>query len=113
MEHKRNESKLGHILNSPPQLYRISDLTAAEFDEVIATFGSPSFHDLAPDVFFTALAAIDEEQPRETLELTATIIDGQLNFLEPAPLHAHGNEIQLGDKRLVIKLVPEIVSAAA
>ena len=89
------------------------DLTAAEFDELIATFGSPGFHDLAPDAFFTALAAIDEEQPRETLELTATIIDGQLNFLEPAPLHAHGNEIQLGDKRLVIKLVPDIVSAAA
>ncbi|MGH9845355.1 MAG: hypothetical protein ACREEM_42115 [Blastocatellia bacterium] len=39
------------------------DLTAAEFDAVIAAIGSPDFHDLAPDVFFTALAAIDEEQP--------------------------------------------------
>lgn len=47
---------------------KFGDLTAAEFDEVIATLGSPSFHDLAPDVFFTALAAIDEEQPREALE---------------------------------------------
>jgi hypothetical protein len=89
------------------------DLTAEEFDEVIAAFGSPGFHDLAPDVFFTALSAVNEEQPRETLELTATIIDGQLNFLEPAPLHAHGNEIRLGDKRVVIKLVPEEVRAPA
>jgi hypothetical protein len=95
------------------QKENFGDLTGEEFDEVIAAFGSPGFHDLAPDVFFTALAAIDEEQPSETLELTATIIDGQLNFLEPAPLYARGNEIQLGDKRLVIKLVPQEVNAAA
>jgi hypothetical protein len=95
------------------QKENFGDLTGEEFDEVIAAFGSPGFHDLAPDVFFTALAAIDKEPARETLELTATIIDGQLNFLEPAPLYARGNEIQLGDKRLVIKLVPQEVNAAA
>jgi hypothetical protein len=44
-----------------------------EFDEVIATLGSPSFHDLALDVFFAALAAIDEEQPREAPGVPALI----------------------------------------
>jgi hypothetical protein len=39
--------------------------------------------------------------------------EGQLTFLEPAPLPAHGNEIRVGDRRVVIKLVPEDVSRAA
>jgi len=38
---------------------------------------------------------------------------GQLAFLEPAPLPAHGNEIRFGDKRVVIKLVPEEASNVA
>lgn len=38
--------------------------------------------------------------------------DGQLTFLEPAPLHVHGNEIRFGDKRVIIKLVLEEVSSA-
>lgn len=63
-------------------------------------------------IFFTALAAIDEE-PAETLELTAAVKDGQLVFLEPAPLRAHGNEILIGDKRVVITLLPEDAREAA
>ena len=86
-------------------------LTAEEFQQALTNAASPDFHDLSADDFFTALAAIDEETdaetPGETLELTATVKDGQLSFLEPAPLPAHGNEIRFGDKRIVIKLVPE------
>ena len=87
------------------------DLTAEEFQQALTNAASPDFHDLSAEEFFTALAAldteIDEETPRETLELRATVKDGQLSFLEPAPLQAHGNEIHLGDKRIVIQLVPE------
>lgn len=95
------------------QSKNFSDLTAEEFQQVITNAASPDFHDLAVEDFFTALAAIEEEEPQETLELTATVKNGQLTFLEPAPLHAHGNEIRLGDKRVVIKLVPEEASSAA
>jgi hypothetical protein len=91
---------------------KFSDLTAEEFEQVIASAASPDFHDLAIGDFFTALAAIEEE-PYETLELTATVKDGRLAFLEPSPLRVHNNEIRIGDKRVIIKLVPEEVSAAA
>ncbi len=90
-----------------------SDLTPEEFEQVITNALSPDFHDLAPEDFFTALAAIDEEEPRETLELTAAVRNGQIAFLEPAPLHARGNEIRLGDKRVIIKLVLEEAGSAA
>jgi hypothetical protein len=46
-------------------------------------------------------------EARETIELRAAVKDGQLTFVEPAPLFAHGNEILFDDKRVVIKLVPE------
>lgn len=90
-----------------------SDLTPGEFEQVMTDVMSPDFHDLAAADFFTALAAIEEEEPVETLELMAAVKNGQLAFLEPAPLHAHGNEIRLGARRVIINLVPEEVSNAA
>lgn len=91
----------------------LGSLTAQEFEQVMNEVATPDFHDLTTEDFFAALAAIDAETPRETLELTASVTNGQLTFLEPAPLHAHGNEIRLGDKRVVIKLVPEGIGQAA
>ncbi len=91
----------------------LGNLTAQEFEQVMNQVATPDFHDLATEDFFTALAAIDAETPHETLELTASVSNGQLIFLEPAPLHAHGNEIRLGDKRVVIKIVPEETAEAA
>lgn len=86
-------------------------LTTEEFQQLTTEAASPDFHDLTVEDFFTALAAIEEEEPHETLELTATVKNGQLAFLEPAPLHAYGNEIRFGDKRVVINLVPEEASS--
>ena len=91
----------------------LGNLTAQEFEQVMNEVATPDFHDLTTDDFFAALAAIDAEMPQETLELTASVSNGQLIFLEPAPLHAHGNEIRLGDKRVVIKLVSEGYGQAA
>jgi len=84
-----------------------ADLTKEEFEELLKNMMEEHFHDLSPSEFFTALAAIDEEQPTEVIELTVSLKDGQLIFKEPAPLFVKGNEILLGDKRLVIKLAQE------
>ncbi|MGH9755495.1 MAG: hypothetical protein ACREA2_22170 [Blastocatellia bacterium] len=86
-----------------------NELTPEEFDQLLACAASPELHNLAVEDFFTALAAIDAEAPRETVELTAMVKNGKLIFLEPAPLHAHDNEIQLGSQRVIITLVPETV----
>lgn len=91
----------------------LGELSTQEFEQMMDKVAAPDFHDLSTEDFFAALAAIDAEIPQETLELKANVTNGQLIFLEPAPLHAHGNEIHLGDKRVVIKLVPEETSKAA
>ena len=92
---------------------KLDELSTQEFEQMMDQVATPDFHDLSTEDFFAALAAIDAETPRETLELKASVTNGQLIFLEPAPLRAHGNEIHLGDKRVVIKLVPEETSKAA
>ncbi|MDQ3814587.1 MAG: hypothetical protein M3347_11625 [Armatimonadota bacterium] len=89
----------------------LAEMSGEEFETLLDTMQTEEFGDLTTDTFLAGLAALgeetDSEAPRETLELRATVKDGQLRFLEPAPLHAHGNEIRLGDKRVVIQLVPE------
>ena len=81
-----------------------ADLTKEEFEELLDSMMEEHFHDLSPEEFFTALSAIDEEEPQEVIELTVALKDGQLIFKEPAPLYVNGNEIRFGNKRYVLKL---------
>ncbi len=81
-----------------------ADLTKEEFENLLNSMMGEHFHALSPDEFFTALAAIDEEQPREVIELDVAIQDGQLIFKEPSPLFVKGNGIRFGDKLYVLKL---------
>ncbi len=85
-------------------------LTNEEFDQLLERAAAPELHDMTPETFFTALAAIDEEAP--PLELSATVKDGKLSFLEPAPLFVHANELRLGTQRVIINLVPESAAHA-
>jgi hypothetical protein len=92
----------------------LADMSREEFESLLDRMHSEEFGDLTTDEFFTALSALAEaETPRETIELRATVKEGQLSFLEPAPLPAHGNQIRIGDKRVVIKLVSEEASSGA
>lgn len=91
---------------------KIEELSEQEFRGMLDDMASEEFDRLTVAQFFDVLAAMEEDEPRETIELRATVKEGQLTFLEPAPLPAHGNEIRVGDKRVVIKLVPEEVSSA-
>ena len=91
----------------------LADMSREEFESLLDRMQTEEFGDLTTDEFFTALSALaDAETPRETIELRATVKEGQLTFLEPVPLPAHGNEIRVGDRCVVIKLVPEEASRA-
>jgi len=82
-------------------------MSSEEFEALLDKMQTEEFGELTTDEFFTALSALaDAETPCGTIELLATVKVGHLIFLEPAPLHVRGNEIHLGDKRVVIKLVP-------
>ncbi len=80
-------------------------MNAAEFDALLDGMQAEAFGDLTTDQFFTALESLREDETVETLELVATVQDGQLIFQEPAPLQAHANELRLGGKRVIIRLI--------
>jgi hypothetical protein len=91
----------------------LADMSREEFESLLDRMQTEEFGELTTDEFFTALSALaDVETPRETIELRATVKEGHLTFLEPAPLPTHGNEIQFGDKPVIITLVPEEVGSA-
>jgi hypothetical protein len=86
----------------------LAGMNREAFESLLNRMQTEEFGDLTTNEFFTALSALaDAETPRETIELRATVKEGQLTFLEPAPLPAYGNQIRVGDRRVVIKLVPE------
>jgi hypothetical protein len=92
----------------------LAEMNSEEFESLLDRMQTEEFGDLTTEEFFTALSALAEtETPRETIELRATVKEGQLTFLEPAPLPAHGNQFRIGDKRVVINLVPEEASSGA
>ncbi len=86
---------------------KIEDLSEQEFRGMLDYMASEEFDRMTVAEFFAVLAAMEEDEPRQTIELRATVKEGQLNFLEPAPLPAYGNQIRVGDRQVVIKLVPE------
>jgi hypothetical protein len=88
---------------------KLSDFSNEEFRQMLENLVEDDATDLPVSKFFEALAAIDAETPRKTVELQATVKDGMLTFIEPAPLFAHDNEIHFGPHRVVITHVSEAV----
>lgn len=85
---------------------RLEDMTEEEFNAVLHGFLAEDFGDLTWEQFDTALAALNEMEP-EVIELAARVSEGQLHFQESAAVRVAGNSIDLGDRRIVIKLLSE------
>jgi hypothetical protein len=87
----------------------LGEMSSKEYKAFLDSLGQENVGELTTDQFFTAL----EGMASETVELKATVRNGRLVFLEPAPLATKDNEIQLGGTRIIIELVePELSTAA-
>jgi uncharacterized protein (DUF433 family) len=80
------------------------ELTTEEFAEVTERLITEDFGDLTEEEFFTALAALEAEPPRETIEITARVAEGQLVFQETGPIPARENTLRIGDREIVVRL---------
>lgn len=79
------------------------DLTPLTLQTMADAMLSEDFDKVTVTEFFGVLAAMDEAEP-ETIELMGHIENGQLTFDTPAPLPVEGNTINVGNKRIIIKL---------
>ena len=83
---------------------KIEDLTEPEFRGMLSYMASDEFDRLTLSEFFDVLAEMEETEQSDIMELTGHLEGGQLVLEEPAPVPVSGNEIQVGGRRIVIKL---------
>lgn len=55
--------------------------------------------------FFEALAEIERRRAQESIEVTLRLVNGQAQFEPSDKIRAWGNELWLGDKRIVVTVV--------
>jgi hypothetical protein len=55
--------------------------------------------------FFEILAEIERRRSLETVEVRLRVINGQVHFESSAKVHAQGNELWVGDKRVVVTVL--------
>ena len=78
----------------------------ARFDQAFEHFIEQGDEKMTPKTFFKVLADIEKERAQRTIELRAFIDDNrQLKFLPTEEISVHGNEIILGNERILVKIV--------
>lgn len=80
------------------------DIDSAELETVLDHVFSEDFGDLTADQFFEGLAALDTVEPTHQIEIPTRIENGHLVLQEVEGVKVKGNEIWVGDKRLVLRL---------
>jgi hypothetical protein len=79
-------------------------MSKARFDKAFGQFIRRSEEKITPKTFLQVLAEIERERRRETIELQARLIGGQLEFQPSADITVHGNEIIVGNQRIVVRI---------
>lgn len=77
-------------------------MSKKRFDQAFATFIAQDEEQISPPTFFETLSEIERERAQKTIELQAEIVDGQLQFTPSPELSVYGNEILLGQQRIVV-----------
>ncbi|MCG3161661.1 MAG: hypothetical protein JMDDDDMK_02858 [Acidobacteria bacterium] len=77
-------------------------MSKKRFDKAFAKFIRSSEEKITPKTFFQVLDEIERERAQKTIELQARIVEGQLQFAPSPELSVRGNEIWLGQQRIVV-----------
>jgi hypothetical protein len=79
-------------------------MSKARFDKAFAKFIRRGEEKITPRAFFQTLAEIESERVQKTIELRAKIVNGQLHFTPSPELFVEGNEIVIGNQRIVVNV---------
>ncbi len=77
-------------------------MSKKRFDQAFAKFIRRNEEKITPQTFFQVLVEIERERAQKTIELEARIVEGQLQFAPSPEISVHGNEILLGQQRIVV-----------
>lgn len=79
-------------------------MSKQRFDKAFAKFIQQDPEKITPPTFFQTLAEIERARATKTIELHAKIVAGQLQFTPSPDVSVHGNEIVLGQQRIVVQM---------
>ena len=81
----------------------ISDLTTAEFNQMVETFIDREDDRIEPSTFLKAIAELEHQHSVKSVELTGQVVNGTVIFDTPAPLPVVNNTFYIGDTK--VKLI--------
>jgi hypothetical protein len=77
-------------------------MSKQRFDKAFAKFIQQNEEKITPPTFFATLAEIERARAPKTIELRAHLVAGQLQFAPSPELSVRGNEIVLGEQRIIV-----------
>jgi hypothetical protein len=87
------------------QIKPIDEMTTDEFDTFLTEIQEAELDQLSFPAFMDMLWALQSERTDEVIEISAKLVDGNLCLDTSSELPIRGNELILGNKRLVLKWV--------
>ena len=86
----------------------LADLTTDEFDQLIDDFIAREDDRIEPSTFLLAMAELERKRAIREVELTGSLVNGQIIFDTPAPLPVGANTVYVGELKMTLRLrVPE------
>ncbi len=79
-------------------------MNKARFDSAFENFIRNDEEQITARAFFETLAEIEQERAEKTIESQASIVGGQLQFTPSPDVTVNGNEIVLGNQRIVVRV---------
>lgn len=82
----------------------IEELTTGEFNLLIDRFIAREDDRIEPSTFLKAMAELEAGRAIREVELSGSVVNGEIIFDTPAPLPVVGNTIYVGDLKMKFKL---------
>jgi hypothetical protein len=81
----------------------IDEMTNEEFDTFVTQVQEAEFDQISFPSFMDMLWAFGAQRSTEVIEISAKLVNGDLHLEAPPDILVRGNELILGDRRIVIK----------
>ncbi|HKI36904.1 MAG TPA: hypothetical protein VKA46_33940 [Gemmataceae bacterium] len=79
-------------------------MSKARFDTAFRKFLKGGEERVRPKTFFQLIAEIERERAQKPIQLRARLVGGKLKFEPSSEVAVHGNEIVVGNQRIVVDL---------
>ena len=82
----------------------IGDLTTDEFNQLIDNFITREDDRIEPSTFLKAMAELERRRTVKEVELTGSVVNGEVIFDTPAPLPVGTSTLYVGDTKVMLRL---------